>query len=509
MQRNVKIFGFSNTRTGKITSSTTGTVFETNSEFGRYSSVVNNGGLAEFTTINPHGFSGGELVNISDPGGAGYDISGATVTVTGASTFTTGQSFSSDSNGFFDSGADNLIVSGLEIDASSATSLFTGVLNLNELGSSFELSCIRPLTSTTLGTIAHANNVFIDDLFLDMIGGGFIIEDCTIANISHINGDMSGTGQKLFQFKGESNQFTSISQVAINTGSSGNKMLHFPAGLAASANPVLSDFEAHIHDNKDYRVGGGDLFETTDGGLIETATDFFVRDNGKQKNSEYKVGMELTGNQTINNALGSNVNYIPVLGNWINYLGERFSSDVNGIITYNGIEPISVLVNHRVTLDPNNGQNNNQLSAVIALNPDGVFNFRITNAGTGYVDGPIGVTIAAPGAGTTATATATAVGGVITAVTIISPGDGYTSAPVVTIDAPGAGTQATADSFLGDPIIRTESRVALDNTDTKTGPVGIGVIEINPGDQLQLQVLMNKVGDYAVGPANVILIKSG
>lgn len=255
------------------------------------------------------------------------------------------------------------------------------------------------------------------------------------------------------------------------------------------------------------------MFSTAGSAIDETDRRLFVQDNGQQKNSEYRNGMELTGTQTITNTLGSNVNFIPVLGNWVNYDFERFSSDVNGIITYTGLEDITIKVDHRITFEPDNGQNNNTLKAVIALNPDGVFNFRITNVGTNYADGTVGVTIAGPpGLGDTAMAFATASGGSIVSITLTDPGSGYdtTSPPAVTIDAPPpVGTTATAIAFLGDPVLRTESVIHLDNTDPESAAVGIGLINLQSGDQIQLQVLMNKIGDFDVGPANVVLHRSG
>ena len=80
------------------------------------------------------------------------------------------------------------------------------------------------------------------------------------------------------------------------------------------------------------------------------------------------------------------------------------------------------------------------------------------DGGLGYADGPVVVTIAAPGGGgTTATATATAAGGkVMFPLTIwngkiINPGSGYnfSTPPVVTIAAPGGGgTTATATAVV-------------------------------------------------------------
>jgi hypothetical protein len=81
-----------------------------------------------------------------------------------------------------------------------------------------------------------------------------------------------------------------------------------------------------------------------------------------------------------------------------------------------------------------------------------VVRINIDNAGTGYADGPVVVTIAAPGGGgTTATATAVAAGGKVTTVTIAIEGSGYTlgAPPAVTFAAPGGGgTTATGTAIV-------------------------------------------------------------
>jgi uncharacterized repeat protein (TIGR01451 family)/fimbrial isopeptide formation D2 family protein len=114
--------------------------------------------------------------------------------------------------------------------------------------------------------------------------------------------------------------------------------------------------------------------------------------------------------------------------------------------------------------------------ASIALRPQATYTWSVTNGavitntsistvnsvtiatgGTGYATPT--VTISA-GGGTGATASATVVGGVITAITILNPGSGYTSAPIVTINPVGGGSGATASAVLGTGIIYTTGSTA-------------------------------------------------
>lgn len=71
----------------------------------------------------------------------------------------------------------------------------------------------------------------------------------------------------------------------------------------------------------------------------------------------------------------------------------------------------------------------------------------ITNPGDGYSSGDT-IIMLNGGGGTGASATAS-VTGVVTGIAVTNPGAGYTSAPTVTVAAPGAGVQATATAYLG------------------------------------------------------------
>ena len=75
------------------------------------------------------------------------------------------------------------------------------------------------------------------------------------------------------------------------------------------------------------------------------------------------------------------------------------------------------------------------------------------SGGTGY---NAGATVSITGGGGSgATATATVTGGVVTAITVVNPGSGYTSEPTVTINPVGGGSGATAEAVLGTGIIYT------------------------------------------------------
>jgi alpha-tubulin suppressor-like RCC1 family protein len=81
----------------------------------------------------------------------------------------------------------------------------------------------------------------------------------------------------------------------------------------------------------------------------------------------------------------------------------------------------------------------------------------VLNGGSGYSSG-VTIAIAAPPSGTTATATATVASGIVTAITIVTEGSGYTDQnPVVTITAIGAGSGATAVAYaMVNPLLESD-----------------------------------------------------
>lgn len=82
----------------------------------------------------------------------------------------------------------------------------------------------------------------------------------------------------------------------------------------------------------------------------------------------------------------------------------------------------------------------------------------VLSGGSGYTSGAT-ISIAAPPSGVTATATATVVGNVVTAITIVDGGSGYTDQnPTVTITPVGAGSGATAVAYaMVQPLLEDDS----------------------------------------------------
>lgn len=78
---------------------------------------------------------------------------------------------------------------------------------------------------------------------------------------------------------------------------------------------------------------------------------------------------------------------------------------------------------------------------------DGAISVALTTGGTGYVDGYYPGVALTGGTGTGATANVTIVGGIVTAVSLVSPGTGYTTGDILAPDATVVGTPTLAATF--------------------------------------------------------------
>ena len=113
-------------------------------------------------------------------------------------------------------------------------------------------------------------------------------------------------------------------------------------------------------------------------------------------------------------------------------------------------------------------------TATTTLNGDAVSGFTVTYAGNPSFpyQSPPTVTISAPASGTQATATATIDNGLVTGLTIVNPGSGYTVAPTVLIAGPGV-----PNSYSG-PTTVNSGTLALSGSNASSITIGLsGVLE--------------------------------
>lgn len=119
------------------------------------------------------------------------------------------------------------------------------------------------------------------------------------------------------------------------------------------------------------------------------------------------------------------------------------------------------------TFDPGSGA-----TATAIITPTGTLaQINVTNGGTGYTGTPLVDIVSATGTGATATAIVT--NGVITGVTLTSPGTGYATAPTVSFIS---GTGAAASTVLG-----TGTVIAIQVNNTGAGYVTAPTVTITGG----------------------------
>jgi hypothetical protein len=138
------------------------------------------------------------------------------------------------------------------------------------------------------------------------------------------------------------------------------------------------------------------------------------------------------------------------------------------------------------------------------------FSFAITNAGSGYTDGDIPLSLSG-GGGSGATVLATIAGGVVTDVVVTNPGTGYTSNPTLTISS-GSGSDAAVAVTLNrgfvkqyDSLYNVGKILVRGGRFTATDIIGNGTTfaEITEVENKQLNVVETNIGFIDHTPAVV------
>jgi len=156
--------------------------------------------------------------------------------------------------------------------------------------------------------------------------------------------------------------------------------------------------------------------------------------------------------------------------------------------SYTAIPNISLAPS--VTFDAGGGA-----TAVAVISGNGsVTDLDLTSGGTHFQGTPRVIIAPPPAGGTQATATATVTNGVVTAITLVSGGSGYTSAPGVTITEGSGGTASEGGSAFG-PGLGGVANVQLTNLGSGFNGIAPNVVfyadlngnlVFNPGEQLTL-----------------------
>lgn len=137
-----------------------------------------------------------------------------------------------------------------------------------------------------------------------------------------------------------------------------------------------------------------------------------------------------------------------VINNTLSEVTTGYASSTKGTLTGTVAPVYFAESSNNTALFMHNGTNGYVYNGTTLAKVDNtsVYKVSITVGGSGYVTPT--VTFSPPTSGTTATGTVAVVGGVVTGVTIVNPGTGYTTVPSVTINPVGGGGGAVAGAAL-------------------------------------------------------------
>ena len=179
--------------------------------------------------------------------------------------------------------------------------------------------------------------------------------------------------------------------------------------------------------------------------------------------------------------------------------------------------------NYTVTAEVSDFTTGGGASIDLGSNPDGitgadageVTSIVVTNGGSGYTQGTVGVTISGGTPTTAATATATVDAGVVTGINVTNPGAGYQTGDVLTatITDSGTGTGATAEvSFIpaGDNLsVGTVDTITVDNGGTGYTDTTVVTIDAPTGSGTQVNATAYPLIDGSGTITDIIILNPG
>ena len=255
---------------------------------------------------------------------------------------------------------------------------------------------------------------------------------------------------------------------------------------AASVNTSAETITISSHG-----VNTGDLLTYTAGSTgisgLSTGVDYYAI---KVDDNTIKLALtqsNATNNQAINlQSQGAGTHQLKTQGTAISYILENdlesqfLAFTPNSGYTF-GVGDIIV------------GSSTTARGTVSAYNDGQIFNFVISNAGSGY-SGDFPLTISAPSSGgTQAAATANVTNGSVTKVTITNPGSKYFTQPTISVTPPGSGTTAVI-------VAQIEARVNINIANN---------IKFDAGDFILDQGLVNEAtGTYSQSGTTITVTES-
>ncbi len=319
------------------------------------------GGEVQFNTNGAHGLIVGDFVNVSGTDFPAYRILREEITAVTLNTFTLVTSFEgNETSGRFNQGANVVEVEEFIIQGDISTpnqTLFDITLAPFD-DSEFFMFHLIAKNFASLGNVDEAGRV-------DFESSSFF---------NYASGMNFNNAEKLFFGSNFFDEPTSATNIITITGTStlfhnysGCFFESHPSGFAFSlpkgASPILEDVaEIHIHDCKDLNFVTSFFVST---GFTQKDVNMFVNNNGLQANSLHyaKANVGTHTQQLVNNTPVS-----LTTATWGFIDDERFTVDAGtGIITYNGLEDITITGEYKLLITED-GDGNVDVSSRFGLN---------------------------------------------------------------------------------------------------------------------------------------------
>lgn len=210
-----------------------------------------------------------------------------------------------------------------------------------------------------------------------------IIEDVTGVNDVALD---------LFEITGNATNFVNVTDVIVDIPSTSQHMFAIPqSGVSLPDSVVDPELEFHIHDSKDLNVLKSTLFSPDNGGLNQSDVNFFVHDNGNQRDSLTFADVRMDtsvpdGAFSPDPMLGDPVNIDDDVNGqklWSFASEQRFSmlETSSGEIEYIGIKDIELLINYSVSIRVEGSGTQHQKYFISAYHsPESMPFTEITNA---------------------------------------------------------------------------------------------------------------------------------
>lgn len=246
---------------------------------GVVSSIADAGsGFITVTTSTPHGILDGQFVNIA--GTTSYNINRLKVSNASGSVFDVPLSFVANESGTFNTGFETIQFIQCRFTNLAGTGFFLDITSTGSVSSVFLFDNSVAVLFASPGIIRNANTIGIPNSFLSFGSeGGFNIEDANEATISNSKIPSLGGGatDDAITITGAATNHIVLNTVFFDLEQSGQHAVRIDPTV-----PITASIDISNSPDNDVAT---DYFNTSAGGLDETAPQVIANSNGSRKNS--------------------------------------------------------------------------------------------------------------------------------------------------------------------------------------------------------------------------------